>query len=291
MKANAILLAHAPRRESCPHCRARGVQRWGHFSGRQRYRCTACRHTFSTFTGTALHYLKRIDAWAGFVVAMQHSLTLREAARANGIHRDTAFRWRHRFLAAVERGDSVVLQGEVAIGSTWFRHSRKGQKQAYGRADCSVTADPMAIGSVGRPGGRVWAVLAKDARGLSISSVVGDVAPGARALSDSVRDRVAPGTRIRSHRGPYSSEAACARRLGLRFGRHSPASSDEEPEPVRAWAVRIKRWIRRFNGIATRYLSHYLSWFQIMDSGWSSKGWDLGLLGMTASDPAASQHP
>lgn len=288
MKVPATPLTHAPRRESCPHCLAQRIQRWGRFSGRQRYRCAACRRTFSTFTGTALHYLKRIDAWAGFVVAVRHSLTVREAARANGIHRDTAFRWRHRFLAAVERGDSVVLQGEVAIGSTWFRNSRKGQKHVYGSTTCPSTADPMAFGSAGRQGDRVWVVLAKDARGLSISSVLGEAAPGARALFDSLRNRVASGARIRSHRGPYSSEAACANRLGLRFDRHSRASSAEEPEPVRACAVRINHWMRRFNGVATRYLSHYLSWFQIMDSGWSSKGWDLALLGMTTCDPVAS---
>lgn len=265
------------------------MQRWGHFSGRQRYRCTACERTFSTFTGTALHYLKRIDAWAGFVLAVQQSLTLRAAALANGVHRDTAFRWRHRFLAAVERGDRVVLHGEVAIGFTWFRYSRKGQKRGYQTAACSLTADPMAVRSEGHPGDRVWVVLAKDGRGLSISSVVGSAAPGTRVLCDSLRHRVAPDTRLRSHTGPYSSEAACAHRLGLRFGRHSSASSDEEPEPVRACAVRIKRWMRRFNGVATRYLSHYLAWFQIMDSGWSSTGWDLGLLGMASPGPATGQ--
>jgi hypothetical protein len=28
---------------------------------------------------------------------------------------------------------------------------------------------------------------------------------------------------------------------------------------------RLKGWIQRFNGVATKYLDHYLSWFQFLD--------------------------
>jgi hypothetical protein len=29
---------------------------------------------------------------------------------------------------------------------------------------------------------------------------------------------------------------------------------------------RLKRWIDRFNGVATKYLQHYLAWFRYIDS-------------------------
>jgi hypothetical protein len=29
---------------------------------------------------------------------------------------------------------------------------------------------------------------------------------------------------------------------------------------------RLKRWIDRFNGVATKYLQHYLAWFRYLDS-------------------------
>ncbi len=28
----------------------------------------------------------------------------------------------------------------------------------------------------------------------------------------------------------------------------------------------LKGWINRFNGVATKYLDHYLSWFQFLDN-------------------------
>jgi hypothetical protein len=28
----------------------------------------------------------------------------------------------------------------------------------------------------------------------------------------------------------------------------------------------MKRWIDRFNGVATKYLQHYLAWFRYLDS-------------------------
>ncbi|MFD1592692.1 IS1595 family transposase, partial [Alteromonas oceani] len=29
---------------------------------------------------------------------------------------------------------------------------------------------------------------------------------------------------------------------------------------------RLKAWIKRFHGVATKYLEHYLGWFRFMDT-------------------------
>ncbi len=29
---------------------------------------------------------------------------------------------------------------------------------------------------------------------------------------------------------------------------------------------RLKGWIQRFNGVATKYLNNYLAWFQVLES-------------------------
>lgn len=34
---------------------------------------------------------------------------------------------------------------------------------------------------------------------------------------------------------------------------------------VNNYHSRLKGWIDRFNGVATKYLDHYLSWFQYLD--------------------------
>jgi hypothetical protein len=35
---------------------------------------------------------------------------------------------------------------------------------------------------------------------------------------------------------------------------------------VNSYQSRLKRWIDRFNGVATKYLQHYLAWFRYLDS-------------------------
>lgn len=34
---------------------------------------------------------------------------------------------------------------------------------------------------------------------------------------------------------------------------------------VNNYHSRLKGWMQRFNGVATKYLDHYLSWFQFLD--------------------------
>ena len=34
---------------------------------------------------------------------------------------------------------------------------------------------------------------------------------------------------------------------------------------VNAYDSRLKDWIRRFHGVATRYLDSYLGWFRVID--------------------------
>lgn len=35
---------------------------------------------------------------------------------------------------------------------------------------------------------------------------------------------------------------------------------------VNAYHSRLKGWIERFHGVATKYLDHYLGWFRLMDT-------------------------
>jgi transposase-like protein len=257
-----------PHRRLCPRCNARTVQRWGRFAGRQRYRCRCCRRTFSTFTGTALYYLKRVDRWDAFRSAMRHGLTVRAAAVRVGIHRDTAFRWRHLLLHAVERGERVIHSGHLALGSTSFPYSAKGSRTER-RSD--LVGDHLNIW--GHP--RVWVALARDEHGASSSAIQGPARLGAAFFDDFLRGRVMFGTTVRGHEGPFSTAAVCARRLGLDFLPLCRSDQTTDPEPIPAYAVRIKRWLVPFRGVATRYLSHYLVWFRLTDTRWMGECWDL----------------
>jgi transposase-like protein len=91
----------------CPHCDNRDVVRWGQASDLPRYRCKACLRTFNALTKTPLAKLRMKDKWAAQTEAMIDGVSLAQAAQRCDVHPTTAFRWRHRFLAAQISGGAV----------------------------------------------------------------------------------------------------------------------------------------------------------------------------------------
>ena len=41
---------------------------------------------------------------------------------------------------------------------------------------------------------------------------------------------------------------------------------DETIQNVNNYHSRLKGWMQRFNGVSTKYLAHYLNWFQFLDA-------------------------
>ena len=82
----------------CPHCAHDQVSRWGFANGLQRYRCNACRATFNALTETPLAGLWHKAKWIDYAKQLVEGVSIRKSAAAVGIHPNTAFRWRHRFL-------------------------------------------------------------------------------------------------------------------------------------------------------------------------------------------------
>ena len=83
----------------CPDCESKHFHRHGQAHGLQRYRCAACGRTFNALTGTPLARLHHKEKWLAYSDCLQKLLSIRKAAEQVDIHRNTSFRWRHRFSA------------------------------------------------------------------------------------------------------------------------------------------------------------------------------------------------
>lgn len=95
-----IAQIRAPGRR-CPACGGERCHRHGFANDLQRFRCCTCGRTFNDLTGTPLARLRLRSKWLAYSQAMFDTLPLRTAADQVGVHRNTAFRWRHRFLDCV----------------------------------------------------------------------------------------------------------------------------------------------------------------------------------------------
>lgn len=105
-------------------------------------RCGSCKHTFNALTGTPLAGLRHKEVWLEYAEQMAQGQSVRRSANACGVHRNTAFRWRHRFLSLPKEQQPTQLEGIVEADETFFLEAFKGQKRVLSRASASAVARP-----------------------------------------------------------------------------------------------------------------------------------------------------
>ena len=102
----------------CPHCASEGAVSRGMARGLRRYQCKGCGRTFKALSGTPLSGLHHKERWLSFGASLAKGETVKASAARCDVAVSTAFRWRHRFLAAA-RSDSEVLKGIVEADETY----------------------------------------------------------------------------------------------------------------------------------------------------------------------------
>jgi transposase-like protein len=123
-----------PALQNCPHCQASAKQLapWGWSRGLRRYRCRSCRscrRTGTALSATGLAHLHYPERWKDYAQALINGLSVRKAAKACGISKNTALLWRHRFLATAARHHATHETGIVEVDETFFLESFKGQRR------------------------------------------------------------------------------------------------------------------------------------------------------------------
>ena len=113
----------------CPHCKSSKHIRWGKRNDMQRYKCKNCNKTFNSLTKTPLAKLRRKGHWLQYSNCIKSGLTIREAAKECGIHRNTSFRWRHRFLNNSKMIKAKKVGGIIETRELILKESFKGKKK------------------------------------------------------------------------------------------------------------------------------------------------------------------
>ena len=121
-------------RNACPHCASVELYRHGLVNGLQRYKCKNCHKTFNALTGTPLARLRNKPKWMNYLAAMTQSLTVRQSASDTGVHRNTSFRWRHRFLEWITQDRTSTLHGITEADETYSLESEKGKRNLNRKA-------------------------------------------------------------------------------------------------------------------------------------------------------------
>jgi transposase-like protein len=262
--ANCVEILEGGRQGNiCPHCGSEHVVRYGSASGLQRHKCRGCGCTFNALTGTPLARLRQKSKWLAQADVLRDGLSITQACKRLGVVRSTAFRWRHRFLAVPKTVQAQALVGIAEADETFFLHSRKGQRD--------LDRKPRRRGGKAAQRGlskeQVPVLIARD-RATATANVI--LAADGKADLVAALKPLLPSDTILCTDGS-SVLAAAAKEIGVT---HRPVNVKAGQrviagvyhiQNVNAFDSRLKNWMRRFQGVATKYLDSYLGWFRILD--------------------------
>jgi transposase-like protein len=254
-----------PDLQTCPHCMAQAAQLapWGWSRGLRRYRCRACHRTCNALTATGLAHLRKAGYWQDYAQALIDGLTVRKAARQCGISKNTAFLWRHRFLSLAAQHHDTRETGIVEADETFFLESFKGQRE--------LPRPARRRGGRGKTRGtgpdQIPVLVVRDREGHTADFQLekldaAHVSAALRPLVDNASVLCTDGAAVYAAfaRTSAITHKVVYARLGLRV-----KEAAFHIQNVNAYHSRLKCWMARFHGVATKYLVNYLGWRRMLE--------------------------
>jgi transposase-like protein len=249
----------------CPYCSHAESYRHGSARGLQRYRCKACKKTFNALTGTPLAHLRYKSKWIGYHDAITRSLTVRRVACELDVHRNTAFRWRHRFLTWIKQDRPTTLHGITEADETYILESHKGSRK--------IKRKPRKRGGSASKRGisneQVCILIARDRSKQTVDFVTEHGAITKAILTAHLKPILDSDALLVSDSNPTydafcNAENITHEAVNLSQGQRVIKGASHV-QNVNAYHSRFKSWLAGFHGVATKYLPNYLGWCRMMD--------------------------
>jgi transposase-like protein len=249
----------------CPHCGYEDARPWGRANGKPRYRCTGCRRTFNPVSGTPLAGLHYPERWEDQAQALINHETVAKAADRCDVDYTTAFRWRHRFLAALNLDKPRQLVGIVEADETFILESFKGRRTDLPRPARERGGKAIKRGLSAE---QIPVIVARDRTGATTDAVLPRL--DSASITAALGQVIARSAAFCCDGG--AAITGFARRAQLKF-HVLPAPGSPRPEApefhlnnVNAYHGRLKEWLRPFHGVATKNLPNYLSWRRTVEA-------------------------
>lgn len=272
----------------CPHCAHTHVILFGRDSRKvQRFRCVqdavgGCGKIFNALTGTALARMRKPELWHDYAQAMVAGRSIARITASLPIAKQTAWRWRHRFLRAAAAQDPGLLSGIVEADETFFLRSFKGHRgwqdgtppesrppryRGSGATSSGMSSEWVPVlTAVDRSGGLVEAVLPGRTTAAIRTALIGRITADSVMCTDGLAAyrhmATVAGCEHRVIRPPGSGRTPW---LAAIIG-----SRPRQPGRLGLGRVNARHTIlktvinRQLNGVSTRYLPHYLAWLRLL---------------------------
>ena len=176
-----------------------------------------------------------------------------------GIHRNTSFRWRHRFLHWISDARPTMLHGITEADETYVLESNKGQRHL----DRQARKRGGHAGKRGVSNEQICILVARDRSGQTLDFVTGNGPLTKPLLTAALKPVLDTDALLVSDANPTytafcDTESLSHEVVNLSQGQRVHGAF--HVQNVNAYHSRFKQWLERFHGVATKYLPNYLGW-------------------------------
>ncbi|MBQ7969067.1 MAG: IS1595 family transposase [Clostridia bacterium] len=261
--------------EVCPKCNCSNLAKFGKDKhGKQRYRCNGCHSTFISTSFSVVSYSRfDLTIWKRYIELLLMGAPLAKCAEVCGISVKTAFHWRHKILYALQKDqNNRVLAGIVELDEMYVPISYKGNHSKSSHFVMPRKAYKRGSDNKAQIGSKACVMCAIERNGQTYGEVLGKGQPTTAMLSHAFNNRILTDSIVLSDKsssiGYYFNNFTTIELIQLEA--HTVVKGKYGPPEVRGAMhiqtvnnlhYRIRSFLRRYNGVATKYLNHYLALF------------------------------
>ena len=267
--------ASVQRAEKCRKCGAAHVVKFGKDkNGKQRYKCKSCG---TTFTETSYSVISRTrfaeDIWEKFLHLTLKGASLSECAFVCGVSVRTAFIWRHKILAILPNDqNNRIMAGIIEADETYFPVSYKGNHKKSKHFVMSRKAFKHGTDNRSNKIPKACVMCAVERNGQSYGEVLGSGQLSFKMVAHAFQNRIASDSIVISDQAnAYRKYFTEKERIDLvRVQSTADGSRHSKIPEIRGvyhvqtvgnFHNRVRRFLRNYNGVSTKYLNHYVSLF------------------------------
>lgn len=235
----------------CPYCNKDKILKWGIRSDMQRYKCKSCNKTFNSLTHTPLARLRRKGHWLDYSECLKKGITIRKAATNCEIHRNTSFRWRHRFIDNLKQIKAKELSGVIETGDISLKESFKGAKKNHKE----LFKERKTI-----------KVIFNIDRNQNIFDLT-NIKLNINNLNKLVSNNIEKDSMILLESEKYYIDFAKQQNIQFIVMKENKTINNlVSIQKLLSYKEEFSKWIfNHFRGVATKYLENYVSWYRCLN--------------------------
>jgi len=252
----------------CPHCRSQKVYKRGKQGGVQMYQCNECKKWYSETTGTPIYDIKLKSKWQSYLRCMEQGMPIKKIAKELHISIQTSFDWRHKILSSLDQFVPKTLSEEIECDELELPLNNKGSKTLdreprkrgsdfkRNTEDKDITVVQV-VTAVERNGNKyLKAVESKRLSKEEIEKVFeGKLSENAILITD----------KHPSYRAFAKDNPAIKHKALLAKEHVDKTDKSIHLQKVNNVHSQLRKFLRPFNGVSSKYLQNYLNWYAYAD--------------------------